>query len=51
LILLRHISEKIGFSHSMALHLTGAAIRISRSVTVLQTAPAGELGRSAAATL
>jgi hypothetical protein len=28
-----------------ALHLTGAAIMLSRGVTLLQAAPAGELGR------
>jgi len=31
------------------LHLTGAAILVSRGVTLLQAAPAGERGRSAAA--
>jgi hypothetical protein len=31
-----------------ALHLTGAAILVSRGIKLLQAAPAGELGRSAA---
>jgi hypothetical protein len=30
-------------SHSLALHLTGAAILVSRGIKVLQAAPAGEL--------
>jgi hypothetical protein len=33
---------------NQALHLTGAAIPVFRGITVLQAAPAGELGRSAA---
>jgi hypothetical protein len=32
---------------NQALHLTGAAMLVSRDTTVLQAAPAGELGRSA----
>jgi hypothetical protein len=32
-----------------ALHLTGAARLVLRGIKVLQAAPAGELGRSAAA--
>jgi hypothetical protein len=34
-----------GFSHSLALHLTGAAILVSRGIKALQAAPAGELNR------
>jgi len=33
---------------NQALHLTGAAIQVSRGLMSLQAAPAGELGRSAA---
>jgi len=33
-----------------ALHLIGSAIMVLRGVTLLQAAPAGELGRSAAVT-
>jgi len=34
-----------GTRPNQALHLTGAAIRVSRGILVLQAAPAGERGR------
>jgi len=33
-------------SANLSLHLTGAAIPVSRGITVMQAAPAGELARS-----